>query len=102
MTVAEIVKGLLHADCQDGTTHPWTSHDYEKAWLVIGWIEERARNKRHQRSNEDCGRPAHNFPKDQPTLDRTVNETQLALRDFDILPSDYAELERRVREWEKR
>ena len=71
-TIAEIVKGLLHADCVGGASHPWTSHDYEKGWLVIQLMKERAM----LHWSNDC-------------------------EDFNVLPTDYAKLERRVREWEK-
>ena len=74
MTVAEIVSRLLYSECQKETFRPWSYDDYEKGWLVIQLVEER--------EGKGC------------LID-------FALVSFDLLASDYAEIERRVTEWEK-
>ena len=89
MTIAEIVQGLLTKHITNpftGSQHKidWSKGDYEKAWLVISLVIEKAQN----------------FPADQASIDRSVNEEILAQRDFGISPSDYAELKRKMREWE--
>ena len=76
MTVAEIVKGLLRERPRTtsfGTEFiPWSRDDYEKAWLVMKLIKE----NEYWSQYDGCA-------------------------NFNISPSDYAEIERRVREWEK-
>ena len=82
MTVAEIVRALLQCQCDSPSEHwhtgshdSWSQDDYEKAWLVIRLIIEK--------------------------WERLKSPLKIACEYCDISYSDYAELERRVREWEK-
>ena len=87
MTVTEIVKGLLDPNrrLSDAVqNNPWSQDDYEKAWLVIQLVEER---------NQDM--------LDHGSLNRGEKLTQAAIATLGISPTDYAELERRVREWDR-
>ena len=92
MTVAEIVRKLLAGDPryhnhleidEDGKVHPiWSESDYEKAWLVMELIS----------NNQRLYDVIHNKG--------WFTAQKKALKEHNISPSDYAELERRVREWE--
>ena len=80
MTVAEIVRKIL----PPGGTGHWTLDDYEKGWLVKHCITER--KLIYQMSHIEL-----------PVTDAYGQ----ACSDYRISPSDYTEIERRVREWEK-
>ena len=93
MTVAEIVKGMLtkiqhdhFKSCSLYCSQPFTQDDYEKAWLVVSLVKAAAESK--------CNWQDHTHA----WCDVSIKSVQIA---FCISPSDYAEVERRVREWKK-
>mgnify|MGYP001587963001 CR=1 FL=1 len=103
MTIAEIVAGLLKTpcigcngtklascpDCSGTGIEPWSKDDYEKGWLVVELIKAEAKEVCHwqRHTHEWC--------------DGGILTVLIGLRLSPSNVAGYAELERRVREWEK-
>lgn len=79
MTIAEIVRGLIVET--DLSPKIWSQSDYKQAWLVRELFK----------ATRIWYRDAYG----------TRNDDGLTLEDLSISPTDYADIERRVREWEK-
>ena len=100
MTVAEIVKELLRKDYLGVSPWPWSSHDYEKAWLAIGYLE-------FDMLSTYWHHIAHSHLAENPVCHKEhasgFKEFKEQLLDkHHISPSDYAELERRIKKREER